>query len=87
MDFQVELPLKGFVTPEGREFRVDDGAKMTMAFTMDACIDGSAETGVLKTSMEMSATTLTAATDGTKFKMVLNSKVSAHERRIHTPSK
>lgn len=87
MEFQVELPLKGFVTPEGREFKVEDGARMTMAFTMDACIDGSSETGVLKTNLEMSASTLTAANDGTRFKMVLHSKVSAHERRTEVPAK
>lgn len=85
LEFLVELPLKGFRTPDGSTMGVTEGSKMSMAFTMDACIDGSAETGVLKTNIEMSATAPIAATDGMKLKMVLSSKVSAHERRIDPP--
>jgi hypothetical protein len=87
MEFQVDLPLKGFVTPSGQSFAVDDGAKMSMTFNMDACIDGSAETGVLKSTITMSATSMTTTKEGMKLKMVLNSKVSAHERRTDAPAK
>lgn len=84
MEFKVVLPLKVFLTSQ-EKVPAEEGSKMTWTLLLDACIDGSAESGVLKVTIELSATAKLLGGKGEPLKMNLNSHVHAHERRIDPP--
>jgi hypothetical protein len=88
MQFQVELPLKEMVTAGGEKVPLQAGAKMTVDLTLDACIDGSLESGVLKSESSMSGTALLRnSKDGARIKMVLDSKSLRQETRKEVATK
>jgi hypothetical protein len=87
LEFQVELPLKELVTAKGEKVPLQAGAKMSVDLTLDACIDGSLESGVLKSESNMSATALLRGSDGARIKMALDSKALRQETRREVGSK
>jgi hypothetical protein len=87
MQFQVELPLKEMVTAGGEKVPLQAGAKMTVDLTLDACIDGSLESGVLKSESNMSGTALLRGSDGARIKMLLDSKSQRQETRKEVATK
>jgi hypothetical protein len=60
---------------------------MTVGLTLDACIDGSLESGTLKSEAIMSGTALLRGSDGARLKMVLDSKAQRQEVRKETGTK
>jgi hypothetical protein len=87
MEFHIELPLKERVTAGGEKVPLQPGAKINVDMTLDACIDGSLESGVLKSEQNLSATALIRSKDGARIKMVLDSKALRQETRKEVATK
>jgi hypothetical protein len=87
MEFQIEMPLRELVIAGGDKVPLQPGAEMSVVLTLDACIDGSIESGTLKSDSTMTATALLRGRDGARIKMVLDSKSQRQEVRREVPAK
>ena len=65
----------------------DDGAPMTIAFDVDGCIDGTAETGTLKMDMKMDGSSSVPLPGGAKGKLTISMKVNGTNTRNEQPKK
>lgn len=86
MDFQVEVPIKDLAAGN-EKIAFGPGARFTMTFHADACIDGSSSSGDVKAIMVMGGTAAIPTPDGAQAKMTLNVKITAQEQHREVPCK
>jgi hypothetical protein len=68
MKYQIEVLVKA--AGQGQpQLKFPDGAKVLMDITLDACIDGTAETGTMRMKMSMSGVAAMPQLKGTTIKL------------------
>lgn len=85
MEFQIELPLKEF-TRATEKRKLDAGSRMVLTLNADVCIDGSANSGVIKNTMKLTASGPLDTPNG-KGKLQIESRVNEEQRRQPPPGK
>jgi hypothetical protein len=84
-DFDIEMPMKGeFPLGPGQKAPIQDGSKITLHVTADACIDGTASDAVAEMAMDMGLTATLKLPDGKEAKLNLNvqHKVKGDEKDL-----
>lgn len=78
-EVRLELPVKG--VPENGKIKVpfEAGARMTVLYQSDICIDGTASDGELKGTMQTNGTARIPGPDGKPLKMVLSRSGTARK--------
>jgi len=77
VEITMDMPIKSFGKGDAKA-TLDPGAKFKITFVLDACIDGTASSGTMKATMEMTARgTFTA--EGMKLAFTLDARNGATE--------
>ena len=86
LHFDMEMPVNSF--GEGaHKLVLDEGAKITVAADVDACIDGSVEAGTLKIDMKIDGSAPAPLPDGSKGKFTISMHSNVTNTRNEQPKK
>jgi hypothetical protein len=80
LEIQVDLPLREF-SRGNEKLALQAGSRMLVTVSADVCIDGSTNSGVMKSTMNMTANAVLPLPDGTQGKLLIASKVTGQEQR------